>query len=387
MPQRSPLPLLSQIMAKLTSKRSRFVKSPPDATAQLTALAESMARGTDARTLPSVRTGEPSGPSGIEDRQLRAADIRAKLDELVLGQVEAKERLSLLLSMHQSWEKGGDRLHPPPNGLIVGPTGSGKTFSIQVAASFLRIPFLIVDSTTLVPHGAVNGTTIETIRDRLNALSHRYYSEEGKTVSPQRRRAIVFFDEFDKITSRQDDKNKNWKDDVQRALLKFIEGQSIEEDTASEYGVLVLAGGAFVGIDETENIRKRGPEVTQLLRPAPKGTIVSEDFVNFGFMPELIARLPAIIQYDPLPQSVLLAILDHPKTSPLLVWQNHFSKLDKTLDFTQEFRSEVARRAATLKMGARALQQVIFPALARHAYAFESSSEENIVITYRHLEY
>lgn len=323
-------------------------------------------------------------------RPLRAKEIRAKLDEFVIGQIEAKERLSLLLSMHQSWDRNTESLHPPPNGIIVGPTGSGKTFSIQIASSFLRIPFLIVDSTTLVPHGARNGNTVEWIHSRLADLAEEFgFKQQGATARTtiQPKRSIVFFDEFDKIASREDDHNKQWKNDVQRTLLKFVEAQSVQSNPASGQGILVLAGGAFVGIDGTENIRKRRPEVTQLLRPAPKKTIVSDDLVNFGFMPELIARLPAIIQYDPLPQAVLLEILEHPKTSPLLVWVNHFARIDKTLNFTPGFKQEVAKRAAALQMGARALQQIIFPVLARHAYAFEESSESVVDVSEIHLEY
>lgn len=326
---------------------------------------------------------------------LRAAEIRANLDTLVVGQEEAKERLSLLLSMHQAWDPHQYPLHAPPNGLIIGPTGSGKTFSIQVASKFLNIPFLVVDSTTLVPAGALNGNTMEWVNETLDELSREFlekYPEEsshgnldrGSSASPK---AIVFFDEFDKIAIREDDGNKRWKGDIQRMLLKFVEGQTSPTKGSALRGLLVLMGGAFVGIDSADNIRKRRPEVSALLRSAPRRTLVADDVVNYGFMPELVARLPAIIQYEALPENALLEILQHPQASPLIVWNAHFQQFGKELRFSESFLAAVAKRASALQMGARGLQQIVFPALSRRAYAFEGSSETTIDITDGVLEY
>lgn len=320
-------------------------------------------------------------------RSLRASEIKAKLDELVVGQLEAKERLSLLLSMHQAWDATTHPLSPPPNGLIIGPTGSGKTFSVQVASEALAVPFLVVDSTTLVPSGASSGKGIESVQSELELaidLNNAKLESIGLTaeqIQGRNPKAIVFFDEFDKLISREDDRNKHWKDDVQRVLLKFVETQTSLAGTPATRGVLSLAGGAFVGIESTDIVRRRRPELAAIMRSAPKGTVVADDIVNFGFMPELVARFPAIIQYEPLPEEALLQILHHPRTSPLNVWQNHFSKLGKNIRFTPAFCASAARRAASLQMGARALQQVIFPALARRAYAFEANSDQDIEIS------
>lgn len=320
---------------------------------------------------------------------MRAWNIRQKLDELVVGQVEAKERLSLLLSMHQAWDPSSQSMQRPPNGIIIGPTGSGKTFSIQVASSFLRVPFLNIDTTSLVPFGARSGLTVDWIHARLEEMSPigsstSISTDEGEASRPLQK-SVIFFDEFDKIAIKESDSNKEWKTDIQRTLLKFVESYSVQ--TRSDESIFVLAGGAFVGIDGTENLRKRRPEIIQLLRQAPKGTLVSDDLVNFGFMPELVARFPAIIQYEPLAEDVLLAILQHPRTSPLLIWTEHFARIGKTISFSPGFLTSVARRAAALQMGARALQQVVFPALARHAYAFEGNAAESIEITEAYLDY
>jgi ATP-dependent Clp protease ATP-binding subunit ClpX len=326
---------------------------------------------------------------------IRAALIKAELDTMVVGQIEAKERLSLLLSMHLSWNASKYPLLAPPNGLIVGPTGSGKTFSIQVASNFLNIPFLVVDSTTLVPSGARNGNTVEWVNERLDELisesryaaTQEYADSTSPSPSNLPKKAIVFFDEFDKLAIRPDDPNRQWKSDVQRMLLKFVEGQYGSQPGAVTRGLLVLVGGAIVGIDGPENIRKRRPEVASLLRSAPKKTLVADDVVNFGFMPEMVARLPAIIQYELLAEDALLRILQHEQTSPLLVWKAHFEQLGKQLVFSDGFMQAVARRAAAVQMGARALQQIVFPALSRKAYAFEDACEAIIEVTEAVLDY
>jgi ATP-dependent Clp protease ATP-binding subunit ClpX len=188
------------------------------------------------------------------------------------------------------------------------------------------------------------------------------------------------------LASREGDSNREWKSDVQRAMLKFVEGGAGTSDETPRT-TLVLAGGAFSGIDGPENIRKRRPEVASMLKKAPKGTIVSDDILNYGFMPELVARLPAIIQYEPLSEYSLLRILEHKETSPLIVWRTHFSGLGKELRFSEGFLKAVAKRAATLQMGARGLQQIVFPALARHAYAFETSQDATIEVAESILEF
>jgi ATP-dependent Clp protease ATP-binding subunit ClpX len=318
----------------------------------------------------SVQLGAPD---------IRAADIRRHLDEFVVGQQSAKERLSLLLSMHRSWCRKPDAMHKPPNGMIIGPTGNGKTYSIKVASSFLTIPFLTVDSTSLVPHGARSGRTIEEVLENLSAAAFSRYRGLDKSFTDVVTReqyassGVIFFDEFDKLAIREGDPNREWKADVQRTLLKFVEGFSARtaDSTIQTNGILVIVGGAFSGIDAPENTRKRRSEVEKVLRGAPKGTIVSDDVVNFGFMPELVARIPAIIQLEPLSEAALLQILAHPSASPLLVWEHHFSRLGKKIVFSDGFRVAVARRASALQLGARALQQTVFPALSRKAYAFE----------------
>lgn len=318
---------------------------------------------------------------------LNASAIRSRLDDLVIGQIEAKERLSFLLSMHQTWDPRLYPLNPPPNGLILGPTGCGKTFSVQVASEALGVPFLAVDSTTLVPSGARNGNSIDLVTEEVGDLiisNDERLKELGikpEIIAKRNPKAIIFFDEFDKLTSRKDDTNKQWKLDVQRILLKFVESNISTAVTAANRGILSLAGGAFVGIESNDIVRQRRPEVAALMRTAPKGAVVAEDVVNYGFMPELVARFPAIIQYEALPEDALLKILQHQKTSPLIVWQNHFTQLGKELSFSDGFMAAVAKRATALQMGARALQQVVFQALARRAYAFEESPDVKVEVT------
>ena len=137
-------------------------------------------------------------------RKMPPAVLKAMLDEEVMGQDAAKESLSLLVSMYLSWDPIGYPKQSPPNAVVVGPTGSGKTYSAEVASRQFGIPFHIIDSTTMVPAGAVNGNPVEMLRQRIS------YSEK----------CIVFLDEFDKLAARKDDTYKNWKDNVQRSLAE-----------------------------------------------------------------------------------------------------------------------------------------------------------------------
>lgn len=302
---------------------------------------------------------------------LSSKEIKKIMDEKVVGQYEAKKDLSILLSMHMSWNYKDNPRHPAPNAILVGPTGSGKTYSIEVASSGIGIPFIKIDATTITPSGAASGVSAID-------LSNLVAREAGNYD-----KCVVFLDEFDKLAAPKDDKHAGWKRDIQKSLLKFIEGQSLSLNATPK--ALVLVGGAFQGIEQMERLRK--PEVIRLMRKAPSGTFVADDLINYGFMPELIARLPCIIQLKSLSQKVLLDILNHPESSPLQVWRNHFSSIGKEIVFDESFLNEVASRASSLGLGARGLHQIVFPVLSRKAYDFESSAERTIQVDKSYLNY
>ena len=307
-----------------------------------------------------------------------ARDILELLDKKIVGQGLAKQQLSLLISMFLNWDHKENPRHAPPNSMVIGPSGTGKTFSFEVIEEELDLPSLIIDATTLSPNGAREGTNVGKIPEL--ATKHASGSD----------RCIVFLDEFDKLTSRPHvDRNAFWKEDIQRGLLKVIEGQSnVSTDGSKDMRVPKMyfaLGGAFTDISKQE--KNRSPETNRMLRNAPRDTIVAEDFINFGFIKELVSRIPAQIKYDPLPFDFLVDILKHPSSSPLIVWNNHFENLGKKLTFTDKFYTKVAERAFDFGLGARGLQQVVFASIAAKAFEYEGSSDSEIVVDADLLQY
>ncbi|MGW0535469.1 AAA family ATPase [Streptomyces sp. NPDC003032] len=281
----------------------------------------------------------------------------AALERLVVGQAQAVTALSRLIDMHFSWFDMPDPQHRPPNALIIGPTGTGKTHAIKVAADALRIPCLVVDSTRLVSTGSSTNLTLE---DILQSLVKRARPMSGGDAPEDvAARGIIFLDEFDKLryTKATDDTAA-----VQRRLLQFIEGDSLdlapgEYDTPRDLdtqGILFIAAGAFSNIQSVKH--KRGGTVWgDLIRP--------EDVHRYGFLEELAARLPIIIRFDELDAEDLREILGRDEVSPLKFYREYFSRHGFQLDIAPEAQIEIAKAAAESKLGARGLHQELFPVL------------------------
>lgn len=334
-----------------------------------------------------------------------AHEIKAHLDSQVVGQEAAKIQLSVLLSMHLSWFMHEERMHRSPNAILIGPTGVGKTHTIRVASEYLKVPFIAVDTTSIVPSGIV-GLQIEDVLADLVRLADGILTQEGKERHVNddielARRGIIFLDEFDKLATVEGSNNEANLSLrlVQRRLLKLIEGAilgvgvlghttDIDRRTARSIdtsGILVLAAGAFAGI-ESNKIRAQRPE--QLKRELTNpDVVVSADIIAYGFIPELVARLPILVQYEPLAQQELYEIMNRPIISPAQVWIDHFKQLGKELKINDEAKALVAEKAAHLTMGARGLQQVLFPHLAKIAYDIEVSPETTYEVTVEHLGY
>lgn len=315
-----------------------------------------------------------------EDTSIRG--ISEYLREYVKGQDEQVRSIAVLLSMHLEWCRKPNPVHTPPKALVLGPTGSGKTFTFRTAAQLLRLPFVSVDSTSLVPAGIV-GQQVEDIAANLVNLADEILRESGV---PRRRdddirlaeRGLVVLDEFDKLATKDLDgrgvEDAGLRSGVQRRILKLVEGAPINvgmrlhgessltgSRTLDSRGLLIIGAGAFQGI---EKLRSRRPQAISR-RPADRDKILSVDIQEFGFVPELVARLPVLIQFAELSESDLLEILEDPNISPATVWSNYTSSLGIELQIPRESLRVFASRAAELSLGARGLQQVIFPVLSR----------------------
>ncbi|MEU5046029.1 AAA family ATPase [Streptomyces griseorubiginosus] len=287
-----------------------------------------------------------------------AESAQTALSRMVVGQDRAINALSRLIDMHFAWTSAPNPLHRPPNALIIGPTGTGKTHAIKVAAEALDIPCLVVDSTRLVSTGSSATLSLDGI---LHLLVKRARSSKGGDAPEERAaRGIIFLDEFDKLRY-----GKTTEDTaaVQRRLLQFIESDSVdlapsefdESRVVDTRGILFIAAGAFTNIDRYRDQRAVGHGWGNFIRP--------EDVHRYGFIEELTARLPVIIRFDPLEVDALRRILEQPDISPLAFYRAYFHSHGLILDVDDGVLTEIAVAAQRSKLGARGLHQELFPVL------------------------